>query len=351
MALGGEKRGMGRSGQSVPTISDVAQLAGVSSMTVSRVANNNPRVSEDTRQRVLAAIEQLGYVPNQAARKLAGRRECRIALLHSNPSSAYLNEFLVGSLAAAAQLDAEIVVEAWPDRASREEVVSRLVSHRIDAVLAPPPLCDDAELLALLLKAELPVAQVATGRPLPQATAFALDDAEAARAMTAHLIARGHRRIGFIQGAADQTASSLRQAGYEAALKDAGIPVDPQLVVPGSFTYRSGLSAAEALLGVNPPPTAIFASNDDMAAGALSAAHRRGIEVPKALSVVGFDDSAIADTVWPSLTTIRQPVAEMARRAIVELVDRVTNGSARPPQHGLLEFTLIERESDGPASR
>ncbi|PLK23998.1 LacI family DNA-binding transcriptional regulator [Novosphingobium sp. TH158] len=346
MAGGEVSRIAGRRSLSGPTIADVAQLAGVSTMTVSRVANQNPRVSEETRQRVLSAIAQLGYVPNQAARKLAGRRECRIGLLHSNPSSAYLNEFLVGSLEAAAQVDAEIVVEAWPAQASLEEVVARLQSHRIDAVLAPPPLCDNADLLDALQHIGVAIAQIATGQPMAGATVVSLDDRDAARAMTAHLVGQGHRRIAFIRGAADQTASVLRQAGYEDALAEAGIALDPALIADGEFTYRSGLAAAEKLLALDPPPTAIFASNDDMAAGVLSTAHRHGIDVPQGLSVVGFDDSAIADTVWPGLTTIRQPVAEMARRATIELAERVRNEQDREARRTILPYTLVKRESD-----
>jgi LacI family transcriptional regulator len=334
-----------------PTVDDVARIAGVSQMTVSRVVNRENNVHPATREKVEKAIAQLGYVPNPAARSLAGGRQCRIALLYSNPSAAYLSEFLVGALRAAAATDAQLVVEHWSGEEKAGAIARRLAVHRIDAVLLPPPLSDDAELIKALRKAGLPIAQVATGRPLAQAHAVTIDDAAAARAITAHLIEFGHRRIGFIAGNPNQTASALRQRGYEAALGEAELEIDPALIQRGDFSYRSGLEAAELLLAQTPRPTAIFASNDDMAAAAVSVAHRHHLEVPEHLAVCGFDDTAMATTIWPELTTIRQPVAEMAEAALALLVQAVRgdHGSDPPaPQHARLPFALIVRGSSAP---
>jgi LacI family transcriptional regulator len=333
-----------------PTIAEVARLAGVSPMTVSRVINREGNVLPATQEKVRGAIETLGYVPNPAARHLAGGRQCRIVLLHSNPSSAYLSEFLMGSLAQASASHAQLVVEHCEETDTADALVARLGAHRVDAVLLPPPLCDDAALTGRLHELGLPMAQIATGDPLSFAHAVTIDDMAAARDMTRHLIELGHRRIGFITGHTNQTASALRQAGFEAALDEAGIAVERELIRQGDFSYRSGLDAAEALFALEPRPTAIFASNDDMAAAAVATAHRHGLGVPADISICGYDDTAMATTIWPELTTIRQPVAEMARAATGMLVDQVRarSGEEAGPQHRQLDYALIHRASDGP---
>ncbi|TVV74111.1 LacI family DNA-binding transcriptional regulator [Sphingomonas solaris] len=340
-----------RLGARGPTVADVARLAGVSPMTVSRVINTETSVLPATRDKVRTAIATLGYVPNLAARSLAGGQQCRIALLHANPSAAYLSEFLMGSLAQASLIDAQLIVEQCDPLEPYQALVGRLSGHRVDAVLLPPPLCDDPALLAALEAAGLPVAQIATGRPAAFAHALTIDDEEAAHRMTTHLIGRGHRRIGFITGAANQTVSAARRAGYDRALADAGLPHDPRLVAQGDFTYRSGLLAATALLACVPRPTAIFASNDDMAAAAVAVAHRGHLDVPADLSVCGFDDSAMSRTIWPEITTVHQPIADMARQATALLAGTVRERSAAREasvRHVRVAFTIRHRASDGP---
>lgn len=338
-----------RRGGSGATVADVARSAGVSAMTVSRVVNGGPGVGEATRGKVGKAIDALGYVPNPAARSLAGARQVRIALLHANPSAAYLSEFLIGSLAAATASDAMLVVEQYDPPETPRALASRLRKHRIAAVLLPPPLCDDEAVIAALADEGLVFARIATGAPGMGGHAVTIDDCAAARAMTAHLIAQGHRRIGMIAGNPNQTASGLRIAGYQAALSDAGVAFDPALIAEGDFTWRSGLLAAERLLGLSQRPSAIFASNDDMAAAAVAAAHRRGLDVPRDLSITGFDDTAMATATWPELTTIRQPVAAMSRAAVRLLVQTVRKGEDAELQHERLDFELVRRSSDGRA--
>jgi LacI family transcriptional regulator len=340
-----------RRGGRRPTIADVARLSGVSAMTVSRVVNNDFRVLPATREKVQAGIAALGYVPNPAARSLAGARQCRIALLHSNPSAAYLSEFLMGSLAEAGTSHALLQVEPYAEGEPPEVLAKRLAQHRTDAVLLPPPLSDDLNLIAAMDAAGLVMAQIATGRPSPIAQAVTIDDEAAAHAMTAHLIGMGHRRIGFVAGHPNQTASGLRSEGYLRALRDAGIDAPPDLVAQGDFTYRSGLAAAETLLSREVRPTAIFASNDDMAAAVIAVAHRRRLDVPNDVTVCGFDDTAIATTIWPELTTIRQPIGAMsgeATRLLVAEVERRATGGAGGVRHVRLPFALIRRVSDSP---
>ncbi len=332
-------------------LSDVARLAGVSSMTVSRVINKEPGVKVLTRERVLAAITSLDYVPNAAARSLAGAGPLRIVLLYSNPSAAYLSEFLLGSLKQASLSDAQLIVEQCDPAMALHQIAARLENRGVDGVILPAPLCDDPRLIRLIEGLGLPTVVVATGAPPPGVHSVTIDDCDAARGMTARLIAAGHRRIGFIRGDTNQTSSAKRFEGYVDALAAAGLQVEASLTAEGDFTYRSGLAAAQALLSRSPRPTAIFASNDDMAAAAMAVAHRMGLAIPADLSICGFDDTVLATAVWPTLTTVRQPISDMAQCAVDILVESVRcarAGEMFGPQHRLLDYRIIERDSDAP---
>ncbi|MDO7833535.1 LacI family DNA-binding transcriptional regulator [Sphingobium sp. HBC34] len=334
--------------RNAPTINDVAREAGVSPMTVSRVINGEQVVRAATREKVQAAITALNYAPSAAARTLAGGEETRIGLLYSNPSSSYLSEFLVGSLDQASRSGVDLVVEKWDDEeTSIEAVVAHLQRGRIDGVILPPPLCDLAALVDALDRAGIPAVAVATGRAPSDLAAVSIDDRHAAYEMTRHLIALGHDRIGFIKGNPNQSASAKRFEGYVAALTEAGLPMRDELVAQGYFTYRSGLDAAEHILALADPPTAIFASNDDMAAATVAIAHRSGLDVPGDLTVCGFDDTSLATTIWPELTTIRQPINAMARAA-VEVLVRQLKGRRKgdAAEHLVLDYALIRRQSD-----
>jgi LacI family transcriptional regulator len=177
-----------------------------------------------------------------------------------------------------------------------------------------------------------------------------IDNEAAAYELTQHLISLGHKRFGFIKGHPNQTVSQQRLDGFMAALKAAGIPMEDIRVEQGYFTYRSGLEAAERLLAADPRPTAVFAANDDMAAATEGLAHRLGLDVPGDLSIVGFDDTSIADNIWPALTTVHQPIAAMARAAVdlvLEEIRRNRDGGGEPRQL-IHPHTLIVRDSSGP---
>lgn len=333
-----------------PTIAEVSALAGVSPMTVSRVVNGEVRVKESTRQRVTDAIAQLGYRPNAAARQLAGKQVCRIALLYNNPSSAYLSELLVGAMEQAAESSAELILERCRP-SDIPTIGAALAAQRIAAVILPPPLSDNAELLYQMAEMQIVCAMLATNRGQDNCHLISLDDEAAAHAMVTHLIGKGHRRIGFIKGDPNQTASAQRELGFRRALADHGLPVSDKHLAQGDFSFRSGFLAAEEILSAANPPTAIFASNDDMAAAVVAAAHRFDLKVPDQLSVCGFDDTSMAVSTWPELSTIKQPVYEMARRAVELLVKSASRKRAVrqfAAQHMVLDFQLIERGSVAP---
>ena len=333
--------------QNAPTMADVARLAGVSPMTVSRVMNGKSTVRQKTRDQVHAAVAALNYAPNQAARRLAGSKPIRVGFLYSNPSAGYLSEFLVGLLNQASINNVQLVVEKC--EAGDEEQTRRLIANGVDGIILPPPLGDSARLIELIAASGIPTVAAACGQPDKRLNAVSIDDYDAAYVMTNHLIALGHQRIGFVIGHPNQTASARRLAGFQAAIGEKGIVADPELVVQGLFTYRSGLDAAEQLLGLKERPTAIFASNDDMAAATVAIAHRLGLDVPGDLTVAGFDDTALATTIWPELTTVRQPISRMAELAVDVLVRRIhalRSDTPEAPEHVVMEFSLIRRQSD-----
>jgi LacI family transcriptional regulator len=326
---------------------EVAKHAGVSPMTVSRALSGDAYVESSTRQRVEAAIKELGYSPNVAARNLARASTVHVGLLYNNPSAAYLNELLVGVLEQSSHAGAQIVLEKCGARNERA-VIERLVRDGVNGIILPPPLSDSSAALDALRAAKVPFIAVATGRPESAGISVRIDDLEAAAAMTRYLLELGHRDIGFIVGAPNQTVSAQRQAGFEMALRQAGLPVHAEWVQPGSFSYRSGLTAAEQILNAPSRPTAIFASNDDMAAAAIAVAHQVRLDVPKDLTVVGFDDTPLATTMWPALTTVRQPVAAMARKAVELLLEEIRLrrlGRTLAPLQHVMKFTLVKRES------
>jgi LacI family transcriptional regulator len=316
-------------------------------MTVSRVINGESNVRDSTRETVMEAVRALNYRPNPAARVLAGARDTRIALIYSNPSASYLSEMLVGALDGSHRTASQLVLDRWDNlKPAAEKAAAQRLSEGIAGVILPPPLCESKAIAAAFAAEGVPVVALATGRAREDVSCVRIDDFHAAREMTLHLIAEGHSRIAFIKGQPTQTASAQRLAGFEAAMEESGLEVDPALVVQGFFSYKSGLEAAEKLLVRKRLPTAIFASNDDMAAAAIAVAHRAGMEVPRDISICGYDDTAIATAIWPELTTIRQPVAEMARCAVRLLSDAVRSAGNPAPRHERLDFQLVPRDSD-----
>jgi len=329
------------------TVWDVANRAGVSAMTVSRVINGNASVSDKTREKVNKAIQELNYQVNLAARA-ARIGTLRVGLLYSNPSAAFLSAFLVGALSECGQSGAHLIIENCDNLRSQRKAIDRLIEAGCDGILVPPPLCDSKAAIKQLSELGIPTLAVATARPSPKMSAVRIDDYEGATTLTNYLLSLGHTEIGFIKGDPEHTPAQLRYQAFIDAMRHAGHQVPAERVAQGMFTYRSGLQAARELLSQASRPTAIFASNDDMAAAVIAVAHGMHLHVPDDVAVCGFDDTPVATTVWPELTTIHQPITEMARSAVSLLIEHIRSqrsGQSYMPQHRLMPYTLVVRES------
>ena len=329
------------------TITDVADAAGVSIKTVSRVFNDEPNVRQATRDRVLAAAATLDYHPNVAARSLAGRRSFLIGLAYENPSPNYVVDLQTGALDRLKGERYRLLVLPFADVAAASGKMQAIArASGLDGIVLAPPLSDDAATVAELEACGLPYVRIAPTSGGSHAPDVAMDDVGATRAVIDHLVGLGHRRIGIVRGDPSHASAAARLEGYRAGLAAYAVAIDPDLEVTGAYTFASGYEAGRILLALSDRPTAIFASNDDMAAGVLNAAYEAGVTVPDALSVVGFDDSNIASVVWPRLTTIHQPIRDMARVATGALLALIEDkpGSA-PPPHLAMPYELVIRGS------
>jgi LacI family transcriptional regulator len=313
------------------TIKDVSAIAGVSMKTVSRVLNKERYVSESTRLRVEKAVAELNFRPSVAARILAGKRSYQIALIYDNHSPHYIHQIQTG-------VWARCIEEGVRLLAQPSDVASPNLAREIGGLI------DQTQVDGVILSSPVTDAPGAPGTDYDRSSSVSMDDVQAADDMTRHLIALGHRRIGFIIGHTNHTASDQRLFGYRRALDRAGLSFEPKYVRPGAFDFTSGEAAGDVLLDLAQPPTAIFASNDDMAAGVLTVAHRRGLSVPGDLSVVGFDDTALASQLWPPLTTVRQPTRELAYAAAGLLFDATGEVVHRRLPHEL----VIRASTAGP---
>lgn len=336
------------------TIKDVSRISGVSIKTVSRVLNNERYVGAETRARVQAAVAELKFRPSTAARSLAGRRSFQIALICDNPSPYYVYEMQSGIRDRCVLDGVRMIAQPYDRNATTllDELESLVDATHVDGLILTPPVSDNPAVLDLLARRGVRFVRVSPGSGAELGPATFIDNEAAAEVMTTHLLSLGHRRIGFIAGHPSYATSAQRLNGYTRALRIAGISYDPALVCEGSYDFASGSAAAAVLLDLAEPPTAIFASSDDMAAGALTTAHRRGLRVPGELSVAGFDDTEMAGFVWPPLTTIRQPTRAMAYQAadlLLSPANAATDARAAPEQREL-PFELIVRESTGPVA-
>lgn len=304
------------------TINDVARVAEVSKKTVSRVINQSPFVREDTRERVKAVIEQLGFTPDPQARGLAFRRSFLVGLIYDNPSPTYVVNMQQGVLDALKGSGLELVVH--PCNRNSETLLGDIRGfverQRLFGVIMPPSVSEDERVISLLKELDCPYVRIASVSLDDAAFMVVTNDwigaAEAAR----HLAELGHRKIGLVRGPDLFRSSQVRGKGFSDALAECGIPLEAKYDFRGAYTFESGVEAGHALLSLPEPPTAIFTLNDDMAIGVMQAARERGLELPRDLSVVGFDDLPMAARVWPNLTSVRLPIRDMGRMAAEKLL-------------------------------
>lgn len=329
-------------------MADVAELAGVSLKSVSRVINNEPHVTTSLREKVEAAIRELNYVPDPAARSLGGSRTFTVGVLFDNPSPNYTMGVIEGAHSACVQHGYHLRLDHMNSEVPIEDLsaqVERVVRHsRSDGYVLTPPLSDDERLLDLLDRQGVRYVRIAPVERNDRSSYVFIDDYRAAAEVADRLWDLGHRRFGLINGPSRHGASAFRRNGFVETLR----AIDPDVRIAeafGDFNFDAGIKGGRELLAVPDHATAIFVANDDMAAGAMVACAQLGLKVPDDVSIYGFDDSWIAKSVWPYLSTVRQPISAMASRAVHLLLDR--NAKAKPV--GVkLDFSLIERDSAGP---
>ncbi|MFB7916636.1 LacI family DNA-binding transcriptional regulator [Streptomyces sp. NPDC056061] len=331
-----------------PTLEEVAARAGVGRGTVSRVINGSPRVSAHTREAVEAAVAELGYVPNRAARALAGNRTDAIALVVPEPETRffaepYFSDIVRGVGAALADTDMQLLLTLVGNDRERRRLAQYLTAHRVDGVLLVSVHADDP--LPDLLE-QLGMPAVMSGRRSADEPLAAVDsdNFEGARAAVDHLVSRGRRHIATITGRLDVYGARRRLDGYREALRDAGIAPDEQLVAQGDFTEEGGARAMRELLARRPGADAVFAASDVMAAGARQVLREAGRRIPDDVALVGFDDSAVARHMDPALTSVRQPIEEMGRTMTQVLLQEIGGESRERPQI-VLPTELVVRDS------
>jgi LacI family transcriptional regulator len=305
-----------------------------------------------TRAKVEEAVARLDYRPNLSARSLAGNRSYLLGLLYGIPSAHYVLDVQEGVLDVCRPQGYELIVHPCnhQDENIAQEIADLIRDKRIDGVMLTPPVSDNLLLLHVLKKMAVPFVRVAPTENKSLSPYVETNDQEAAYDMTCQLIALGHSQIGFICGHPDHRAVSLRFDGYKAALIENNIPIAPELVSQGYNSFASGEACAQALLQLKKSPTAIFAANDDMAAGVMMVAHKLGIHIPEQLSVAGFDDTPVAHQLWPALTTVRQPIQQMAKKATELLIKQLRGKEVQLPA-SMLSSSIIVRNSTGKAPK
>lgn len=329
------------------TINDVARLAGVSKRTVSRVINNSPKVGKATRAKIQEIIDELNYSPNAQARGLAARRSYLLGMIYDNPDALYINDVQRGVLSVCREFGYELVVHPCDMKADTltSEAVGFVNRSKLDGVIILPPVSENNDLAGALAKARVNYVRLAS---------IALDSAEhvvisnersAAAAMAEYLLELGHKRIGYIAGPKGMKSTRERLEGFCDALEKHGCKPGRGMLARGAYTFESGIECTRLLLAHSEPPTAIFASNDEMAVGAINAAQDMGLSVPEDVSIAGFDDSILASRIVPSLTTIRRPVREMARLAATKLIASIDGRDDDAQAAIMLVPELVERNS------
>lgn len=333
-----------------PTINDVARMANVSKKTVSRVINASPDVTASTRARVQAAAKELNYTPDPQARGLNTKRSYLIGLVYDNPNALYISDIQKGVLKACQGTGYELIMHPG-EFASKQLVndISFFVSRaRLDGLILMSPISQLGALASKLKSSDCPYVRISPKKIDRADRVVVSNDRKGAVLMAEHLIALGHRDIGFILGPSSNLSSKEKYGGFLSAMKEHDVPVLKRLLVQGENTFESGVAASKQLLARQRKPTAIFASNDQMALGVLKTAQILGVQVPGQLSVAGYDDSELASVVWPDLTTVHLPVEHLGELAARKLITRLSPANPASGADVFVEPTLVPRNSTAP---
>ena len=326
------------------TVYTVAEHAGVSIATVSRTLAGSRKVSPATRQRVMQAIEDLGFEPNPSARRLAYMKTETIALVFPDISGPFYSTVIRGVEQEAGRHNHNVLIYGTHGKEGSGRYLRTLTS-KVDGLIIMARSVDEASLLSLEREG-VPFVLLGHSNGQLQCSTISVDNEAGAHKAAAHLLGHGHNRIGIITGPENSPDNRGRLQGYQKTLLDAGISLHPNMVIPGNFKYEEGQIAINRLLEGNTRPTAVLAANDEMAIGAIDAARRRGLRVPEDLAIIGFDDIQMSALTHPSLTTVRQPMQLLGEQAVKLLFDRLNNSNGRP-RHEVLDTRLVVRQSCG----
>ncbi|MFT3791928.1 MAG: LacI family DNA-binding transcriptional regulator [Rudaea sp.] len=336
------------------TIKDVARRAKVSLKTVSRVVNHEPSVLDATRKRVERAIAELDYRPDQSARSLRSAKSYTIGMVYDNPNAYYVIAMQNGVLSVCRETGFDLNIHPCDSNSSAlaEELRLLVQRSRLAGLVLAPPMSERMELIRFLAAHKIKFVRILSAAEDPRDgyPCVFVDDRDAAYAVTEHLIQLGHQRIGFLWGGKAHRSSPERFKGYEDALEHYGIAIDRTLIVEGDYSFDDGFRGARKLLALKNPPTAIFGSNDEIAAGVLAAAKAANLNVPYDLSIAGFEDSPFSRQCWPALTTAAQATSDIARRATERLIAEFKHGWHAEKSNANVGFspTLVVRGSTGP---
>ncbi len=342
-----------RTGGKPATINDIARIAEVSKKTVSRVINNSPFVKEETRKRVEAVIAEHGFSPDPQARGLAFRRSFLVGMIYDNPSPNYVVNMQQGVLDAVRGSGLELVVHPCNRAADNflTDVRAFIVRQKLFGVVMPPSVSEDDRVVAILKEADCPYVRIASVSLDEPACMVVTHDSRGAAGAARHLAGLGHRRVAFISGPDSFRSSHERGQGFREGLAEHGLTLDDAYIRQGAYTFESGVEAAHSLLTMPEPPTAIFAGNDEMAIGVMKAARDIGLDVPRDLSIVGFDDLPMASRVWPNLTTVRLPIRDMGRMAAEKLTARSRGLDPATLVQPTVDPSLVVRDSTAALGR
>ncbi|WP_281558268.1 LacI family DNA-binding transcriptional regulator [Thalassomonas sp. RHCl1] len=335
------------------TINDVAKHAGVSIKTVSRVMNNEPSVRQSTREKVQATVAELNYQPNLAARNLAGTKSYSIAYVYDNPNAYYVIDMQNGILSACRRQGFELLIHPCDAKKENitEEVIAMVKQSRVAGLVLTPPFSEMPEFVERISELDVKLVRIMSGDLAPDqlSPCIMVNDHDAAVSITEHLIELGHKEIAFIAGDAGHKSTVERLNGYKKALSDHQMAINEDLIIHGEYSFESGVEGAKTLMQGEVKPTAIFSCNDEIAAGALFSARLMGLDIPRELSIAGFENSPFSRQTWPKLTTAHQPNEQIAENAANLLIAQTRNQGEANPVGQYTPQLLVRDSTSSPA--